>query len=151
MKTVKISGKDYVLVSERVKFFNENYKNGMIKTDLISAPHDQEVVTKATVIPDCDKPERYFTGYSQAIKGEGYINKTSALENCETSAVGRALGLMGIGVIDSVASADELKKSTLPAQQFKTPPVSNYAPRKIPNYEPKVLESMKKDLGDSPF
>ena len=64
---------------------------------------------KATVKPN---EKQTFTAYSQARWGEGYINKTSALENAETSAVGRALAFMGIGVIESIASADELNKTT---------------------------------------
>ena len=110
-KAIKISGKDYVLVSDRVLFFNEAYKNGSIITHLISEPNSEMVVIKAKATPDMANSERYFTGYSQAKWGEGMVNKTAALENCETSAVGRALAMMGIGVIDSVASADEMKKA----------------------------------------
>ena len=51
-------------------------------------------IVKAFVVPDVDKPQRMFTGYSQAKRGDGFINKTSALENAETSAVGRALAMM---------------------------------------------------------
>ena len=110
-KAIQIKGNDYVLVSDRIIFFNETYKNGCIKTALVSQPQAEMVVVKAQVIPDISEPERYFTGYSQAKWGEGMVNKTSALENAETSAVGRALAMMGIGVIDSVASVDEMKKA----------------------------------------
>jgi len=54
---------------------------------------------------------RQFNAFSQEVEGEGFINKTSALENAETSAVGRALAMMGIGVIDSIASVDEITKA----------------------------------------
>ena len=110
-KAVDIKGKKYVLVSDRILFFNANYPNGSINTELLSKPEDDMVVVKATIIPDTDKPERKFSDMSQAIWGEGFINKTSALENCSTSAVGRALAYMGIGVIDSVASVDEINKA----------------------------------------
>lgn len=108
LPTVDIKGKKYVLVSERVLAFNEMYPNGSITTDLVSQPSDEMVVIKATISPDGD---RKFTGYSQAKWDEGYINRTSAIENCETSAVGRALGFMGIGVIESIASVDEINKA----------------------------------------
>jgi hypothetical protein len=49
---------------------------------------------------------------SQWSDTSSFVNKTSALENCETSAVGRALAFMGIGVIDSIASVDEVNKTT---------------------------------------
>lgn len=117
-KAIDIKGKKYVLTADRIIYFNENYPAGSITTELISAPTDERVIIKATVIPDGD---RKFTGYSQATVGDGYINKTSALENCETSAVGRALAMMGIGVIDSIASVDEIKKATNAAIEQEKP------------------------------
>jgi len=110
-KAILIKGKSYILVSDRVIFFNENYKNGCIQTKLITQPDSDKIIVKAKVIPDIEKPERYFNGYSQAVVGEGLVNKTAALENAETSAVGRALGMFGIGVIESIASADEMTKA----------------------------------------
>lgn len=143
-KAIDIKGKQYVLVSDRVIYFNENYENGCIKTQLVSEPSADMVVIKAQVVPNISTPERYFTGYSQATWGEGMVNKTAALENAETSAVGRALAMMGIGVIDSVASSDEINKvfvshSSTPkssedvfceyhnVKMFKTPKMKSYA------------------------
>lgn len=120
-KAVDIKGKKYVLVSDRILFFNANYPNGCITTELVSKPEDDMVVVKAVITPDTNKPERKFTDYSQATWGEGFINKTSALENCSTSAVGRALAYMGIGVIDSVASVDEIKKAETSVGRKDTP------------------------------
>ena len=117
-KAIDIHGKSYVLVSDRVLHFNEIYPSGCIKTKLISPPDSQMVVIKAQVTPDIQKPIRYFTGYSQAKWGEGMVNKTAALENAETSAVGRALGMMGIGVIDSIASADEVNKAVQSTKEY---------------------------------
>lgn len=111
-KAISIQGKAYVLVSDRIVYFNETYKTGAINTELVSDPMSDIVIVKATVWPDGMKElDRHFTGHSQAVKGAGFINKTSALENAETSAVGRALAMMGIGVIDSVASVDEINKA----------------------------------------
>lgn len=108
-KAIDIKGKKYVLVSDRVLYFNEVYPNGSIVTERIS--EDWLEIVKATVTPDCDKPWRYFTGYSQAKWWDGFINKTSALENAETSAVWRSLAMMWIWVIDSIASLDEINKA----------------------------------------
>lgn len=121
-KAIDFKGKKYVLVADRVIYFNEHYPTGSIVTDLVSDPESDQIIVKATVYPDItptvvDKAVgnyaglRQFTGYSQAIKGDGYINKTAALENAETSAVGRALAMMGIGVLDSIASVDEVNKA----------------------------------------
>lgn len=111
-KAINIKGKQYVLVSDRINYFNENYPNGMIRTHLLSAPDADMVVIKAQIIPDLANEKRFFTGHSQAKWGQGMVNTTAAMENAETSAIGRALAMMGIGVIDSVASVDEIKKTT---------------------------------------
>jgi len=110
-KAIELKGKKYILVSDRVVYFNDTFPNGCIQTLLLSAPTDDVVFMRAMVTPDMTNPTRFFTGYSQAKWGEGFVNKTSAVENCETSAVGRALGMMGIGVIDSIASLDEINKA----------------------------------------
>ena len=121
-KAIDIKGKQYVLVSDRINYFNENYPNGSIQTILVSSDNSTYVV-KAVVTPDVEKTYRIFTGYSQAKIGQGMVNTTAALENCETSAVGRALAMMGIGVIDSIASVDEIKKASIPdlSQPVKSP------------------------------
>lgn len=110
LPTIDIKGKKYVLVSERVLAFNEFYPLGSIETEILSNIDAKTIVVKATVTPDVTVPRR-FVGHSQATIGQGMVNTTAALENAETSAVGRALGMMGIGVIESIASADEMNKS----------------------------------------
>ena len=122
-KAIDIKGKKYVLVSDRVAYFNEQYPNGSIKTFLISEPTSEMIIVRAMVTPDesKDTQARFFTGHSQAVIGDGMVNKTAALENAETSAVGRALGMMGIGVIESIASADEMHKSTTNTMKLATP------------------------------
>lgn len=110
-KAIDIKGKKYVLVSDRVLYFNENYPNGSIVTQRIMTEEPWVEIFKATVTPDCSKPERYFTAYSQAKRWDWFINKTSALENAETSSVWRCLARLGIGVIDSIASLDEINKA----------------------------------------
>lgn len=110
-KAISIKGKSYILVADRVLFFNENYKNGSIESKLVSPVDSQTIIVKAVVTPDVTNPSRRFVAYSQAVIGQGMVNTTSALENAETSAIGRALGFMGIGVIESIASADEMVKA----------------------------------------
>ena len=107
MKTIDIHGKPYVMVKDRVIHFNKEYPNGCIRNKLIDRI-DNIVIFEATVIPDIENPERYFTGHAEEEIGSSQINNTSALENCETSAVGRALAMMGIGSNESFASAEEV-------------------------------------------
>ena len=109
MKKIQIHGKDYVMVKDRIIFFNENFPNGSITTELKAT--ENSFIFKAKITPDVENPSRKFTGHAEEIIGSSQINKTSALENCETSAIGRALGCMGIGVEESFASADEVKNA----------------------------------------
>ena len=109
MNKIQIHGKDYVMVKYRIIFFNENCPNGSITTELKAT--DNSFIFKAIITPDVEKPSRIFSGHAEEIIGSSQINKTSALENCETSAIGRALGCMGIGVEESFASADEIKNA----------------------------------------
>ena len=105
MKTINIKGKEYVPVNERVKEFREKYPQLRVLTELISLD-ENSVVMKATVVdPD---GMVLANGYAQEDRNASNINKTSYVENCETSAVGRALGMFGIGIDASMASADEV-------------------------------------------
>lgn len=105
IKTVSIKGKEYAQVPERVKAFRTICPGGQITTEIISL--ENGVVTmKATII---DESGRIIsTGLAQEKETSSFINKTSFIENCETSAVGRALGFAGIGIDGSMASAEEL-------------------------------------------
>lgn len=124
MKTISIKGKEYTPVNERILEFNKQYPKGCIQTKLISEPTSKNLIVKAIITPNIEVPTRFFSSYAQEVIGDSFINKTSALENADTSAVGRALGMMGIGILESVASADEVNKSlnaTKPAYKLATP------------------------------
>ena len=102
---IEVKGKSYAMVNSRIDAFRKICPNGSISTDII-ALENGVVTMKATV---CDEDGKVLgTGFAQEKETSSYINKTSFIENCETSAVGRALGMCGIGVADSIASAEEL-------------------------------------------
>jgi len=110
MKSTKIKGKDYIEVKERIKEFRTNpkYEGYGINTEILTTSDNFEhIVMKATIT----NPEgaTVSSGTAMEDKSSSYINKTSHVENCETSAVGRALGNLGIGIDASVASADEVE------------------------------------------
>ena len=107
--SIKIHGKDYVLVNERVQEFHRLYPNGSIRTDLVE--FSDRFIVKAEVCPDVNDRMRIFTGYAYEMVGSSQINKTSALENAETSAIGRCLGFLNIGIDGSIASADEVQNA----------------------------------------
>lgn len=139
-KAIDIKGKSYVLVADRIVYFNEKYPNGQITTELLTLGDERVALFQAKVYPDAKDQTRFFTGYSEAIKGDGFINKSAHIENAETSAVGRALAMMGIGVIDSVASVDEINKAEVQSKQ-KDP--FNSALTLIDNAKnPEVLEML---------
>jgi hypothetical protein len=119
MKTIQIQGKDYVTVNERVKEFHKLYPNGSISTRILSG-NEGSVTMEAKVIPNCAEQGRFFTGLAHEVQDAGYINKTSHVENCETSAVGRALGFLGIGIDTSIASADEVDKAIEASPEYQS-------------------------------
>ncbi len=104
MKTINIKGKEYVPVVERVKEAHKLDESVSITTEIVSND-DKRVVVKADV--------RFkgvtYHGHSQAEWGKGMMGGV-ALEVAETSAIGRALGFANIGLIDGIASADEMRK-----------------------------------------
>ena len=116
MKTIDIKGKPYVMANERIKYFRENYPNGAILTDLISDV-DGKCIFKAEILVE---GQCVATGYAYENENSTFINKTSYIENCETSAVGRALGNLGIGIDNSVASFEEVANAITNQDSFKS-------------------------------
>ena len=102
---VNIHGKDYKTVAKRVDEFRSEHKTDFAIITSIVDRDENTVVMKAEII---DKDGRTIaTGYAEEHRTASQINKTSALENCETSAIGRALANFGLGG-GEYASADEV-------------------------------------------
>lgn len=100
-----IGKSEYAEVPQRVKAFRKVHPLGSITTEIISL-EGGVVVMKATI--KSDDGTVLATGLAYEKEGSTFINKTSYIENCETSAVGRALGFCGFGVDKSIASAEEV-------------------------------------------
>lgn len=112
LKFSDIKGKNYAEVPQRVKAFRMLYPQGFIITDMVS--NDGGVcVFKATAGYYGENGEAYTLGTGTAYEKENssFINKTSYIENCETSAVGRALGFLNIGSDTSIASYEEVQNA----------------------------------------
>lgn len=109
MKPIKIHNKDYYPVAERVKHFKETWDKTSfsITTEIIKFSDDQ-VLIKASIADS--NGFVLATGHAEERTSWGKINQQSMIENCETSAVGRALAFLGIGVSDDIASADEMNR-----------------------------------------
>lgn len=105
MKTVDIKGKPYIEVNERLKYFREHYKDYSLETEIVSI--ENGVCVMKAIIRDPNGVIK-ATGVAYERENSTFINKTSYIENCETSAWGRALGCLGIGIDTSIASAEEV-------------------------------------------
>ena len=101
---------DYVEVNQRIKAFRQVYPTGTISTEILNLENGV-VMMKATVLDDDGK--MLATGLAYEKESASFINKTSFIENCETSAIGRALGFCGFGIDSSVASAEEVENAIL--------------------------------------
>lgn len=106
IRTTSIKGKEYAEVNQRVLAFWELFPEGRIRTEVL-----EDTGTRCTVraqvwrSPEEEWPAATGTAFEER---KGSINSTSYLENCETSAVGRALGMLGIGATEALASAEEV-------------------------------------------
>lgn len=123
--TTDIKGKDYAEVNQRIKAFRMVYPTGYIIPNMVKNENGICVFIaqvgyykEHNTISEDEKGNKYQDTYSEKIvlatgtayekENSTFINKTSYIENCETSAVGRALGMCGFGINTSVASAEEV-------------------------------------------
>lgn len=127
MKTINIHGKQYVEVKERIKYFRENFKDWSLTSEVIDLNEDRCVI-KATI--SNEKGRVIASGIAYESKGSSYINKTSFIENCETSAWGRALANIGIGLDVAIASADEVLNAKA-QDKFKKPKIEKLTDAKL--------------------
>ena len=125
IKTTDIKGKGYAEVNQRIKAFRMVCPAGTIKTSMLSNENDI-CIFRAEVFDGEDHLLATGTAYEK--ENSSYINKTSYIENCETSAVGRALGMCGFGIDTSIASYEEVTnainnqgKKINPSTPFKLP------------------------------
>lgn len=132
IKTTNIKGKEYAEVNERINAFRKLYPEGTINTEIVSCENGV-VIFRATV-GFLEEGNIHVLGTGTAYEKEGstFINKTSYIENCETSAVGRALGMAGIGIDTSIASVEEVQNAI--ANQNK--------PEKKPEKKPENKKSV---------
>lgn len=121
IKTTNIKGKEYAEVNQRIKAFRMVHPNGTITTDIVSIENGI-VVMKASITDD--EGRLIGTGYAYEKEKGSFINQTSYIENCETSAVGRALGMCGFGIDTSVASAEEVQNAMKNQQQSQQQPLN---------------------------
>ena len=106
-KTTLVKDKPYVEVNERIKAFRKIFPMGFIKSEMVSNENGVCVFRAEVGVDDVV----LGVGYAYEKESSSFINKTSYIENCQTSAVGRALGMLGIGIDTSVASYEEVSNA----------------------------------------
>lgn len=104
IQTTPVKGKDYAEVPQRVKAFRSLYPQGTISTEIVKIENGMCVIHAVAAVDGVILGE----GTAYEMEGSSFINKTSYIENCETSAVGRALGFAGFGIDAGIASYEEV-------------------------------------------
>lgn len=138
IRTTNIKGKEYAEVNQRIKAFRMCYPMGYIRTELLSV-EDGVCIMRAEV----GIGENILgTGTAYEKETSSYINKTSYIENCETSAVGRALGMAGFGIDTSVASYEEVSNAIAQQEADKQPKKA-----KGHNSTPETVEAVSEPSG----
>jgi len=123
--TVDIKGKSYTQVSTRINVFRKYFPTASIET-LITYNDDIRVIIQTKISLN----DRVIaTGYAEEVRGDGnYINQTSAVENCETSSIGRALSNLGLGgseyassfeVTSAIAKQEQIKQTANQQKQYQ--------------------------------
>ena len=140
---VQIHGKSYLTVAERIATFRSEHKEWGIDTDLIS--NADMIVIKAVISDESGK--QIGSGYAEEVRGSSSINKTSALENCETSAIGRALASCGYGG-EQYASANEVSDATIQQAKISAVERINLHNVKVREHLPSILAIKEGIAGD---
>lgn len=146
MKAIDIKGKEYVTVNERLKEFRNTHKDYSLVTEIIDKGPDF-CLMKASVIDD--KGTIRATGFAREVVAKSPINKYAFVENCETSAIGRALGNFGIGIDEAICSADELIIKLSQEQQRETSANANLQPEAKPISLEQRVENIKKLISEA--
>lgn len=135
---------DYETVDSRIHKFYEKHKNGRIITDLVATRTNDagqiiQYVCKVEIYRDLLDPVPSATGYAEEVLGSNPINRTSALENCETSAIGRALANLGFSTKGSRPSQEEMQK----AERTKSTAPKKTLTEAIEEAKPKIAKEEK--------
>lgn len=111
IKTIDIKNKSYAQVPERIKAFRMIYPTGYITTQMLSNENGVCIMQTEVGYEDENGKHTLATGMAYEKEDSSFINKTSYIENAETSSCGRALGMAGFGIDVSVASAEEVQNA----------------------------------------
>ena len=162
IQTTDIKGKQYAEVNQRLKAFRMVYPEGFVISNMISNENGLCIFRaevgyysqKYTIAEDVNG-KMYQDSYMEKIilatgtayekEDSTFINRTSYIENCETSAVGRALGMCGFGIDTSIRSAEEMQNAEV--QQIAESKIDDTKIEAMTNYIKKEKLEEKRVLG----
>lgn len=143
-KTGEIIKKNYSVISERVRAFRQVFPLGSIRTEILEDDGDR-VTVRAEVYESSDALKPIAVGHAYELRTSSYINQSSYLENCETGAVGRALGFLGFtGPSGEIATADEASRAEAAQEEIRRQEKEREAINKT---EAKAFRSWLKENG----
>ncbi len=138
---------DYEEVKDRIPRFWAQHPDGGLATELLH--HDgQTFIVKATLVRSDGRA--LATGLAEEVVGSSNVNKTSALENCETSAIGRALANAGFSAGKNRPSREEMSKAGARSESGSRPVGSSGAPRLATEKQRKFIERLVDKTGVIP-
>lgn len=150
-KTGEIISKEYAEVNQRIKAFRMVYPNGYIHTHFYDLKEGVcTMLAEVGYYSESGQKVELGTGTASEKETSSFINQTSYIENCETSAVGRALGMAGFGIDTSVASLEEVQNAMANQTEEKAEPKTDRkaSPKQIEfllsKYEGENLEKLLK-------
>jgi len=100
---------DYETVETRLEKYWAANPNGRLHTELVTH-EDKQFIFRAEIYRDAADPHPWATGFAEELVTDRGVNQTSALENCETSAIGRALANAGYATKGKRPSREEMAK-----------------------------------------
>ena len=130
IKYTDVRGKNYAEVAQRVQAFRKLIPGGYITTEILKMEGGLVYMKAEAGYYEDGKRVMLATGYAYERQDASHINQTSYIENCETSAVGRCLGFIGLGTEHGIASAEEInsQNNTRDAiERGDIPPVTPFA------------------------
>ena len=135
---------DYAEVADRLPLFWKDCPLGRINTEIVT-DDGTRIVMKATLWADISHTVPTTTGYAEEVRGSSMVNKTSAIENCETSAIGRALANYQYQGSKKRASLEEMVKVYRQGEQPQT--TTNAAPARTQSLGSSSEPPTPKQLG----
>lgn len=148
MKSIMIKNRPYVMVNERLSAFRKDKPDWSLESEIVML--DSDSVTIKAIIKD-EQGRVRATGLANEEKASSMINKTSYIENAETSAWGRALGNLGYGIEDSIASAEEVDMAIKKQEKKVTPEQRDLLEKYGVDFDKVVGYYKLKDINDLDF